>query len=45
LTARAESGSELDEFQSHRLPEATLGALTVQEVRRVLSATDVDFNK
>lgn len=37
LDKRGEQGFELDEFNAHRLLEATEGALTVQEMRRVLS--------
>mmetsp|Transcript_23200 Transcript_23200/g.48149 ORF Transcript_23200/g.48149 Transcript_23200/m.48149 type:complete len:382 (-) Transcript_23200:49-1194(-) len=42
---KKEEGNELNEFDAHRLLEKCDGALTVQEMRRVLKEIDVDFNK
>lgn len=38
LDKKGEKGHELDEFMAHRLFEATEGALTVQEMRNVLTS-------
>jgi len=45
LDRKGEEGSELDEFQAHRLLEAINETLTVRDMRKVLTEVDVDFNK
>ena len=45
LDRRGEEGNELDEFQAHQLLEKLETALTVKDMRKVLTAADVDFNK
>ena len=45
LDKRGEEGNELNEFDAHRVLESLEEALTVKDMRAVLSAADVDFNK
>ena len=45
LDRKGEDGCELDEFQAHRVLEQLEVALTVKDMRAVLSEADVDFNK
>lgn len=43
LDKKGEKGFELDEFNAHRLLEATEGALTVQEMRKILTAVSASI--
>ena len=45
LDRRGEAGNELNEFDAHRVLEALEEALTVRDMREVLKAADLDFNK
>ena len=45
LAPESEEGTQLDEFQAHRLLEAFGDTLSVRDMRQALSKIDIDFNR